>query len=1092
MSARTVSVLYWTWLAALTTGYFAWPAWAMLFWTAIGLTTVGAIIAGIRRNRPRRQLPWLLMAAGLALLVAGDTAYDMLTRVFGQDNPFPSIADVFYLAALPALATGLVLLARAGVAGRHRASVLDALTVTLGIGLLSWIFVIQPHTHTPGLTGAQRMVSIAYPLGDVLILLTVVRVLSVVRRSVAASMLVVAAAALLVSDFWYSLNQLGGGWQTSGLADFGWLVCYAAWGGAALHPSMTRLSEPRVARGGEISPLRLGALAAASLVAPAVLLAEALTGTVTDGVIIATLSAAMFILVLSRLAGLVATHRQALARAEALRDFGAALVAAADAGQVLVAVRAALPAITRRASLAGGRAGPPLVLLGGQEDPVPDAVPLPDGPLPDGPLPDGRVSAVVPAGPGRQDPTARPGGPRSGGPGGGHRGGPRRGPRGGPRGRRPVRPRPGMVSSDDAGRSRLVPTEELPAHLAGRLGGFSTVLRCPLATTTSRPGGRAAGELLVAAEEEMLVELLPVLEVLASQAALALDRIALSDEVNRRISEEYFRTLVHHSTDVILILGEGDGDRIRYASPSATRLLGQPTLVGVRLLGLVVEADRPRARSLIDGVLDRDLSTEYEDWTVVRADGGQAEVEVSCRDLRDDPTVAGLVVTLRDVTERRRLEAELTHRALHDSLTGLANRVLFHDRTHRAVQRAHRNGTLAGVLFVDLDDFKVVNDTLGHARGDELLVAVGRRLDEVLREHDTAARLGGDEFAILVEDATHPADIEQVAERVLAALAVPVEVGGEVLSGNASVGVAISTDATDAPDLLRQADLALYLAKSDGKQRWRRYNTTLHTALLQRLEVRAALDQAIANEQFVLHYQPIVEMAGRDAVGFEALVRWDHPERGLVPPGEFIEVAEESGLIVPIGAWVMRTAVATAAGWRRDHPGAAPYVSVNVSARQFRAPGFMDEIRGTLAAEELPPQALLLEITESLLLRDDEQVWTDLATLQALGVRIAIDDFGTGYSSLSYLRQMPIDVVKIDRSFVRSMAGSPQQAALVDGIIRLAHTMGLAVVAEGVEETAQRDLLLDMGCQHAQGFLFARPLPVGELAPWLAPERVRA
>jgi EAL domain-containing protein (putative c-di-GMP-specific phosphodiesterase class I) len=254
--------------------------------------------------------------------------------------------------------------------------------------------------------------------------------------------------------------------------------------------------------------------------------------------------------------------------------------------------------------------------------------------------------------------------------------------------------------------------------------------------------------------------------------------------------------------------------------------------------------------------------------------------------------------------------------------------------------------------------------------------------------------------------------------------------------------------------------------------------------------VRAALDHAVADGQFVLYYQPIVDLADRSAVGFEALIRWAHPTRGLVAPGDFIEVAESSGLIVPIGAWVLRTAVAEATAWWRDRPGAEPYVSVNVSVRQFRAPGFVEDVRAALADAGLPARGLLLEITESLLLRDDDRVWADLAILQGLGVRIAIDDFGTGYSSLSYLRQMPIDIVKIDRSFVRSMAASPQGAALVDGIVRLAQTLGLGVIAEGVEEEAQCELLRAMGCRHAQGFLFARPVPAAELLPWLAAERV--
>jgi diguanylate cyclase (GGDEF)-like protein/PAS domain S-box-containing protein len=1001
--------VYWAWMAALTALFYAVPdAWEAVVWTAIGVSSAVALLIGVRRNRPRRVGPWLAIAAGLLVFCAGDTTYNVLTQVLGQDNPFPSAADALYLGMVPLLAGGLVALAHAVDAGRDRANVLDALVFTVALGLLSWIFLIQPYVDTPNLTTQERLVSIAYPLGDVLILLTAVRLLSAAQRSPAVALLAAGSAGLLLSDVWYGLQQLGGAWRIGGVGDIGWIVFYAAWGAAALHPSMRQLTEPRVVRQSEIGAHRLALLAAALFVPPTVLLAEAMTGTVEDAAMIAILSIVMFAFVTARLGGVVAVHRHALARERALRSSGAALVSAADAEQVLRAVRAAAV---------------DLMPAGGDHRAV-----------------------LAPQGCGVPEPV-----------------------------------------DEDGALARLMTREELPGGIAAQLDGFDSVLCCPL-TVVDRVSPSPIGKLLVAADRHALLELQPALEVLASQAALALERISLSGEVNRRISEEYFRTLVHNSTDVILILG--DGDRIRYASPSAARVFGHAPPAGEHLLSLVAADDRGRARLMLDGVLDGELSTEYADWTILRADGTVAEVEVSCRDLRSDASVGGLVLTLRDVTERRRLEAELSHRALHDALTGLANRVLFQDRAHRAVQRAQRNGTMAGVLFIDLDDFKVVNDTLGHERGDQLLIGVGQRLAGVLREHDTAARLGGDEFAILVEDATHPGDIEQVADRVLAALAVPVDVRGEMLSGNASVGVAISADARDATDLLRQADLALYLAKSEGKHQWRRYEATLHTALLQRLELRAALDHAVANEAFELHFQPIVELATGGPAGVEALVRWRDAERGLVAPGQFIEVAEESGLIVPIGAWVLRNALATLAAWRSGGADAPAYVSVNVSARQFRAPGFVEQVRDELADSGLPAEALLLEITESLLLRDDDQVWTDLAALRALGVRIAIDDFGTGYSSLSYLRQVPIDVLKIDRSFIQSMAGSPQQTALVDGIIRLAHTLGLQVVAEGIEDAAERDLLIGMGCTLGQGYLFARPMPAEQAARWLAGGRV--
>jgi diguanylate cyclase (GGDEF)-like protein len=472
-------------------------------------------------------------------------------------------------------------------------------------------------------------------------------------------------------------------------------------------------------------------------------------------------------------------------------------------------------------------------------------------------------------------------------------------------------------------------------------------------------------------------------------------------------------------------------------------------------------------------------------------DDARVQVEASCRDLRAEPTVAGLVLTLRDVTERRRLEQELTHRAFHDSLTGLPNRVLFHDRLQHALGRAARNETMVGVLFIDLDDFKVINDTMGHACGDELLVAASQRLTAELSAGDTAARMGGDEFVALIEDARDPEEVERVAQRVVAAFGKPYLIGDNVVNGPASIGIATTVEAIDGDDLLRQADLALYVAKGAGKGQWRRYQAALHNQVLDRLELRAELDQAIVDRSFVLQYQPIVDLRTGAASGLEALVRWQHPTRGLLAPGRFIDVAEESGLIVPIGDWVIEQALADAAEWRGSGED-GPYVSINVSARQFSDPGFVDRALQRLAAAALPADRLVLEITETLLLRDDDQTRQDLARLRQAGIRVAIDDFGTGYSSLSYLRKVPADVLKIEKSFIDAVSTQPQQRALVEGILRLAHTLGLTVVAEGIEEEADRAALVAAGCRYGQGYLFCRPMNNPDVLTWLADAQVAA
>jgi diguanylate cyclase (GGDEF)-like protein/PAS domain S-box-containing protein len=571
-----------------------------------------------------------------------------------------------------------------------------------------------------------------------------------------------------------------------------------------------------------------------------------------------------------------------------------------------------------------------------------------------------------------------------------------------------------------------------------------------------------------------------------------IERIHLAGEINRRDSESYFRTLIQNASDVILIVGEDDG--IRYASPSAETVFGWPDLVGTPLGGVIADTHHDALRDVLARVRSGHGHLDGLDLDATCADRRLLQVECTVRDLRADSTVGGLVLTVRDVTERRRLENDLSHRAFHDELTGLANRVLFRSRLEHAFalaqdESAQRDDAGLGVLSIDLDDFKDVNDTLGHAAGDQLLVAVGERIAHAVGPLNTAARMGGDEFAILVEHC-HDATAEEMAAHLVTALAAPVEVGDgldtHMVSGAASVGVATSRDADSATELLRQADLALYLAKGAGKGTWQTYRSDLHTAMVERLEMRAALLDAIDAEQFVLHFQPIVDLPTEQIAGVEALVRWQHPTRGLLGPHHFIELAEQSGAIVAIGTWVLRDALRQFAAWRTAAPdGPLRYVSVNVSARQFRTPGFVDHVRAALTETATRPEWLLLEITESLVLHDAEQVWTDLRTLRGLGVRVAIDDFGTGYSSLSYLRQMPVDVLKIDKSFVDDIVASRQQCALVNAIVTLARDLDLEVVAEGIEEPEQLVLLARMGCPYGQGYLFAKPVCPAELEKWI-------
>ncbi|QGV82933.1 aminotransferase class I/II-fold pyridoxal phosphate-dependent enzyme [Streptomyces ficellus] len=600
----------------------------------------------------------------------------------------------------------------------------------------------------------------------------------------------------------------------------------------------------------------------------------------------------------------------------------------------------------------------------------------------------------------------------------------------------------------------------------------------PLMVEAPQEADPLIGALLVAGPPRRLEQLGVSVESLASQAALALERVGLSEEINRRRSEAYFRTLVHNASDVILIVD--DDDTVRYASPSAQGMFGGALLSGTPLVRLVAEQDHLRAARTLRRVRAGDAGDVHDDWRVLRSDDQRLDVEVRCSNLRHEQTVHGIVLTLRDVTEQRELERELTHRAFHDSLTGLPNRVLLLERIERALLRGRRDSTLTCVLFVDLDDFKVVNDMMGHSVGDELLVAVARRLSATLRRTDTAARLGGDEFAVLMEGAKGPEDAERLAAQVVEALDVPFRLTTGSTSVSACVGVATSRDSEEAEGLLGHADLALYAAKTAGKGQWQRFRPDLHVGMVERHELQAGLDNAISEEAFALRYQPIVEINGAAVTGFEALIRWPR-RRGLVPPDQFISLAEETGHIMPLGAWVLERAASDVARWQREHPRTPPLcLNVNVSARQFIDPGFIEDVQRVVDTSGLASGSLVLEITESVLMRRDEQIRTAMRTLKRLGVSIAIDDFGTGFSSLSYLREFPIDVLKVDKSFIDDIVTDGQQVALVEGIVRIADILGLQVIAEGIENAGQRDLLGAMGCRFGQGYLFARPMTADE------------
>jgi len=558
--------------------------------------------------------------------------------------------------------------------------------------------------------------------------------------------------------------------------------------------------------------------------------------------------------------------------------------------------------------------------------------------------------------------------------------------------------------------------------------------------------------------------------------------------------ERNLEFLVNHVPVVVYKAETGKNGRWWYVSPQIEQLLGytpaewlnDPTLWWKR----VHPDDKEKVLAdeeamTVGGTLS---ATDASQYRMITKEGRIIWVNDDAAVIRDE-SGASLYWSgvLSDVTDRKVLEDQLKHQAFHDPLTGLANRALFVDRVKHALERANRESSRVAVLFFDLDDFKSINDSLGHSTGDELLVAMAARLSECLRPGDTFARLGGDEFAIFLED-TSLSSATSVAYRLLEALSEPFRMGSRDVLVHATVGIEFAdATSTKADELLRNADVAMYVGKSKGKARYELFDPSMHTAALRRLEMKGELQRAIEDEEFVLHYQPIVSLAGGALLGIEALVRWNHESRGLIAPVEFIPLAEESGLIIPLGRWVLREACRQAAAWPIENPEIS--LNVNVSPKQFQHPGLVEDIANALWDSHIDPSILTIEITESVLIHDTDAAIEKLTRLKDFGVRIAVDDFGTGYSSLGYLKRFPIDILKIDKSFIDGVGNSSEEAAIAHAIIKLGGSLGLEVVAEGIEEPEQVDALQSLRCERGQGFFFSKPVDAERMGEILSAGR---
>jgi diguanylate cyclase (GGDEF)-like protein/PAS domain S-box-containing protein len=558
-----------------------------------------------------------------------------------------------------------------------------------------------------------------------------------------------------------------------------------------------------------------------------------------------------------------------------------------------------------------------------------------------------------------------------------------------------------------------------------------------------------------------------------------------------RESEERFRSAFDHAAGMALVATDGTWIKV---NRSLCEMVGysEQELLATNFQAITHQDDLPNMMLQIGALLDGKLSTYQMELRYKHKRGQVVWILLSATLIRDSLTASvNLVFQIQDITDRKRAEERLLHEAFHDVLTGLPNRALFMDHLKLSVERGkRREDRLFAVLFLDLDRFKIINDSLGHMVGDQLLVGIARRLEICLRPGDTVARLGGDEFTILLEDLSNVTEVIDVAERLQKALALPFNLNGHEVFTTVSIGIALSSTGYDRPEeVLRDADTAMYRAKMLGKARHEVFDKTMHAYAMNLLQMESDLRRAIERKEFVLHYQPIVALETGTIAGFEALIRWQHPERGFIAPDEFISIAEETGLIIPIGQWVLEEACRQIHSWQEQFPQYPPLqISVNLSSKQFVNPKLIDQISQVMQETRVDPRTLKLEMTESMVMENFDSAIEMLQQLRKLGIELSIDDFGTGYSSLSHLHRFPISTLKIDRSFVSRMNDHNENAEIVRTILMLARSLKMNVVAEGVETIEQLTQLALLECEYGQGYYFSKPLNV-EAAAKLLEER---
>jgi diguanylate cyclase (GGDEF)-like protein/PAS domain S-box-containing protein len=934
---------------------------------------VAAVIAAARCSG-RARLVWALFAAAQSSYAVADACYSFVSISRGG-VPLPSMADAFYLAFYPLAGLALILLSRPRHGLRRWDAVIDALVAGTAAAMVLWILLRPAIFATDAGLGAQ-LVSLAYPAGDLVLLVLAIRlVLGPGHRSPALVLLIASLSATIVADLVYAvIAARSGEFGTGGVVDLLWLAGYIAFAMAALHPSRSLIAVQEE-RPAVLTRRRAGLLVAAGLLPAVVLGYSLLINERVDLVLLVAGTSTLYVLLLARAVGLAREQARATQRERIVREAGAVLVTASTAPQIYGA------GLSAAQHLLGHRY--------------------------------------------RVDVSPR------------------------------VDPGPTADTSD-----RTV------IALAGQ--------------------ARQHGALTVRGAQPVPVEVRSSLTALAAQVTLALDAALRREQ--RYYSERRFRSIMQSSSDVMFVLRPDL--TVAWCSDSVESISGYTVdeLSGTRLLTLV-HPDDEQVAGRFSAALEQPGSASRAEIRLRVRDGSYRVFDVTGRNLVSDPAVGGLVVTGSDITERRALEEELRTLALRDQLTGLGNRARLVGSVRRSLRE--RPPADVAVIFIDLDDFRTVNDSLGHETGDQLLRQVADRLRRGLWADAPTARLGGDEFAVLLDDADKQAALT-VGTRIRDILGAPFAVDGQEVFVRASIGVATAEGVGTAETVLRNADMAMHQAKTAGKDRVELFEPRMHAEAVRRLELHRDLRRALDNEEFVLHYQPAIDLASGQLTGFEALLRWQHPTQGLIQPDEFVPLAEATGLIVPLGRWILAEACLQACKWR-DQFGPTLTMSVNVSVRQVEGTELLSDVAAALDATGLAPAGLVLELTESAFAVDLQSTVEKLRELDARGIRLAIDDFGTGYSSLRYIKQFPVRELKIDRSFVSALENTTSDLTLVTLIIDLARSLQMSTVAEGIETQFQMDTMRDLGCTLGQGYLFSPPNDVatietairnGSFTPW--------